>query len=118
MNDTPDFDPQTLVRLRQLGGDSLIRKLVAVFGEYTHDRVMDAVASGLSGDHATLARAAHAVKSSAGNVGALRLLGVASALEQAARAGDTAAIAALVSDLHTAFVAAREYLATALREAA
>ena len=118
MNDGRDFDPQTLLRLRQLGGDSLIRKLVAIFGEYARDRVRDAVTAGQSGDLDALARAAHAVRSSAGNVGAVRLLAVATALETTARAGRIAPIPALVSDLHTAFVATREYLATAVREAA
>jgi HPt (histidine-containing phosphotransfer) domain-containing protein len=118
MNATRDFDPETLVRLRRLGGDGLIQKLVALFGEYAHDRVRDAVTAGQSGDLDALARAAHSVRSSAGNVGALRLFDVATTLERAARSGQTAAIPALVSDLHTAFIAAREYLATALREAA
>ena len=118
MNDTRDFDPETLVRLRQLGGDSLIQKLVTVFGEYTRDRVQDAVTAGQSGDLDAVARAAHSVRSSAGNVGALRLLEAATALEHTARAGQTTPIPALVSELHTAFVATRAYLATALREAA
>jgi HPt (histidine-containing phosphotransfer) domain-containing protein len=118
MNDTRDFDPETLVRLRKLGGDNLIRKLVAVFGEYARDRVGDAVRAGQSGDLDAVARAAHAVRSSAGNVGAVRLLDVATALEHTARAGQTAPIPALLSDLHTAFVATRAYLATALVEAA
>ncbi len=118
MNDTRDFDPETIIKLRQLGGDRLILKLVAVFGEFARDRVQDAVTAGQSGDLEGLARAAHAVRSSAGNVGALRLLAIATALEQAARAGRAAPIPALVSDLHTAFVATRAYLDTAALAAA
>ena len=118
MNDTRDFDPQTLVRLRELGGDGLILKLVTIFGEYARDRVHDAVKAGQQGDLDGLARAAHAVRSSAGNVGAVRLLEVATTLEQTARTGRTATIPALVSDLHTAFVATRAYLATTVQEAA
>lgn len=118
MTNTRDFDPETLVRLRTLGGDSLITKLVAIFGEYARERVRDAVTAGQSGDLDGVARAAHAVRSSAGNVGAVRLLRIATELEHQARAGQSAPIPALVSDLHTAFVATREYLATAVREAA
>lgn len=118
MNTTREFDPDTLVRLRRLGGDSLIRKLVAVFGEYARDRVQDAVTAGKSGDLDAVARAAHAVRSSAGNVGALRLLEVSTALEQTALAGQSAPIPALVSDLHTAFVATRVYLERVVKEAA
>ena len=118
MNHTRDFDPETLVRLRTLGGDSLIRKLVAVFGEFARDRVRDAVTAGQSGDLDALARAAHAIRSSAGNVGALHLLEISTALERTARAGQSAPIPELVSELQTAYTATSAYLATALQEAA
>lgn len=118
MNAQSDFDPQALDRLRTLGGESLVRKLVNVFGEYATDRVRDAVSAGQAGDLDALARAAHALRSSAGNVGAVRLMAIATQLEHEARAGRPDAVPGLVSDLHTAFVATCRYLATAIPEAA
>lgn len=111
MNTHGDFDATTMERLYELGGPGLVRKLVVLFGEFGGARVADAVTAGRDGDLPGLARAAHALRSTAGNIGATRLLDLATRLETDARAGQRDQVPALVSDLRTAFVAARCYLA-------
>ena len=117
MTATGDFDPQVMARLKTLGGSALVGKLAAVFGEFARDRVRDAAQAGAQGDLDGLARAAHSVRSSAGNVGALRLHAIATELEASARAGQAPAPGRL-DDLQAAFVAATTWLADITREAA
>jgi HPt (histidine-containing phosphotransfer) domain-containing protein len=57
------------------------------------------------GDLTTVARFAHTIKGAVGNVCALRLCGVAEALELGARDGDTARIAALRGDFRSCTMA-------------
>ncbi len=58
-----------------------------------------------AGDLTTVARFAHTIKGAVGNVCALRLCGVAEALELGARDGDVARIAALRSDFRNCTMA-------------
>jgi HPt (histidine-containing phosphotransfer) domain-containing protein len=58
-----------------------------------------------TGDLATVARFAHTIKGAVGNVCALRLCGVAEALELGARNGDAVRIAALRSEFRNCTMA-------------
>jgi HPt (histidine-containing phosphotransfer) domain-containing protein len=106
----PELDPQALARLSRLGGSDLVRRMLALFGEYGAARVGDAMAAGEAKDWAAVARAAHALRSSAGNVGASRLLSVATQLEAAAGARRYFAVTGLLRQLKAAFATACEQL--------
>ncbi|MGE3177824.1 MAG: Hpt domain-containing protein [Vicinamibacterales bacterium] len=64
-----------------------------------------------AGDLTTVARFAHTIKGAVGNVCALRLCGVAEALELGARDGDTARVAGLRHDFRRSTMALCDELA-------
>ncbi len=86
MTDTPRFDPARLDELREVGAMTetpLVRMLLTTYldglGELS-GRVIDGV---LSGDAAAQKLAAHSLKSSSAQLGALRLSAVCQQLEHA-----------------------------------
>ena len=91
-------DPEVLQMLDELqepGEPDLLRELVTLFLRDTPER-LEALAMGLaSGDLDSAARAAHSVKGSAANLGAMDLHTLASSAEQEARAGRAQAVEAL-----------------------
>jgi HPt (histidine-containing phosphotransfer) domain-containing protein len=100
-----------LAMLRRVGGDRLIRDLIDLLFERA-PRQIEAVRQALAaGDAEAARRAAHALTSSAGNLGARDLQAAALAVEQAA-AGETGEDAAeLLRRLEAAWEATRPVLA-------
>lgn len=78
------LDPEALERLRRLGGNDLVRRMGELFLAVGEDRRAAARAGLESGDLESLERAAHSLKSSAGNMGAATLMERAGDLERAA----------------------------------
>jgi HPt (histidine-containing phosphotransfer) domain-containing protein len=81
------LDRTALERLQRLGGSALVRQMLGLFREGALQRLAAAREAQEAGDRTALARAAHALVGSAGNVGAAELMARARALEEAARAG-------------------------------
>jgi HPt (histidine-containing phosphotransfer) domain-containing protein len=97
----PWLDLQQLVD-RCLGNLELVDSLLGSFADRldgSADRLQQAVAQG---DLPLAARLAHRLKGEAGNLGALRLLDLASGLEAAARRGDQVAADAAALELNNA----------------
>jgi PAS domain S-box-containing protein len=99
-----DVDPPLLDRaaLEELRGGiepGRLPALIAVFVEETEERLAALAAARASGDTATLARLAHALKSAAGTFGAAALARRAGLVEQACRAGDAASADRLAAGL-------------------
>lgn len=94
------LSPAALDRLREWGGDKLVHQMIRLFLENAHERRRQ-VAAGLGGDLdlEVVERAAHSLKSGAANVGAMKVSAVATALEDAAEAGDEARCAELAVEL-------------------
>lgn len=87
MTEQPVLDGVALDRLRRIGGDTLVRKMIALYLEHGPGRVQ-AMKDGLeTGDAEQVERAAHTMKSSAGNMGAVRLQHAAEAVETLAVSG-------------------------------
>jgi len=105
-----DFDIDAVTRLRKLGGNVLVSRIANMFADFAAARVADAVAGDGQGDLLKVAAAAHAVRSSAANVGATRLLVIATELESAARTGETDIVPYLVTGLRRAFDGARTHV--------
>ena len=74
-----------LAELREIGGDDLVRDLMATFAERTPERLRSAESSHAVGDLEGAAAALHSLRSAAGTVGARRLADLAGRLERAAR---------------------------------
>ncbi|MEZ6015140.1 MAG: Hpt domain-containing protein [Planctomycetota bacterium] len=86
----PILDPDTLEALRELGGEDdpeLLTELIDLFVDDAGRRVQGIMASLSRGDVEAVARAAHALKSAAANLGAFGFSGACRELETTARQG-------------------------------
>lgn len=113
------LDHGVIDRLRAQSG-GLPNKLIALFLEQTPRRMDSAVAGGRAGDWRVVEEAAHSLKSSAGNLGAVRLRELSERVESLAAgtrngAGGTEAIPGLLAEMEAAYVHTRDIL-VALRE--
>lgn len=100
------FDQSRLDMLLGLG-PQLVADMLTKFLEYVPER-LDALDAALAADDVPqMAKEAHAIKSTSGNVGAHALMDFARQIEHAAREGDAAALPGLVPQVRAAFEAAR-----------
>jgi HPt (histidine-containing phosphotransfer) domain-containing protein len=112
----PILDPTALERLRRIGGDRLLRMMMTSFVEHGAVRMATARAAAAAGDGKGVSEEAHALKSTAGNIGASALQRTAQKVEgEAVVAG--ADLGALVSELVAAFEVASVAAASARDEA-
>jgi len=107
---TEVVDAASLDRLRKLGGNELIARMIELFFSYAEPKVAVARESLAAGRLEEAGRAAHSLKSSAGNLGAHELQDVAGRIELAAMNNDAAAAGALLPNLESAFLRAKARL--------
>src|SRR5256885_15267287 len=88
---TPDSDATTdhdaLERLRRLGGAKLRREMIALFLAAVPERLQAARDGIRQGDAAVTERALHSLKSSSGQLGAIKMQQLSERGEQLARTG-------------------------------
>ncbi|CAN5174210.1 hypothetical protein BH20GEM2_BH20GEM2_04650 [soil metagenome] len=108
--ETPVGDPQAFTRLRKWGGEGLVRNLVGLFRELVPKRTAIFRQALLDGDPREAEAAAHALKSSCGQLGALRMLALCQRMEMLAAAGEIAPLPGLVQDLEGEFARYLEWL--------
>jgi len=114
MIDPAVLDPQSIENLRALNpgdNDAFLREIVGIFLEDTPVRLVELDEGLAAGDVAKFARAAHSIKGSSSNIGAVALRTAAEKLEHHARTHGLADAAALVATVKAEF----ERSATALR---
>lgn len=99
----PLLDETVLARLRQVGGDDLVAQIVGFFLRTTPQRLQILHEGARTGDAQACESAAHALQSSAGNVGARQVQQRASRIERDAEQGLTAELGVAVQDLTTAW---------------
>lgn len=92
-------DPAALERLRRLGGSTLVRDMVALFREQIPQRMATARAGVRCGDVAAVKLAAHAMRTSCGQLGAVAMRELCEQVEHAARSLDLAPVPALLDAL-------------------
>ncbi len=103
MNHIPVVDPAAIDRLREWGGDALPKKMIDIFLTHTPER-MEQIRTGIgTGDARKAETGAHSMKSSAGNVGAVRLQRLAEEAEGLAEEGRMAELAELLPRVEEAF---------------
>lgn len=103
MSDTDPLDPAALGRLQEWGGDKLLGQMIRLFLENAPGR-MAQIRSGFSGGEISESeKGAHSLKSSAANVGALRVRDLAADIERLAGGGDSAGAKELLPALESAF---------------
>lgn len=112
----PDFaviDPQAIENLRSLNpgdNDEFLREIVGIFLEDTPQRIAELDQSLKAGDVPKFTRAAHSIKGSSANLGAMALRFVAEKLEHESRTTGLAGVAALVDSIKAEFARAQAEL--------
>ena len=103
MSDSDVLDHSALGRLREWGGEKLLGQMIRLFLENAPGR-MEQIRGGLTGgDVKESEKGAHSLKSSAANVGALRVRDIAASVERTASGGDATAAQQLLPSLEVAF---------------
>lgn len=113
MTEIPDDVRTALEGLRSLGGDALLTQMVAVFVDYSRDRVQALQVAAVAGDLAAAAAAAHTLKGSARQLGLIAMGNACVAVEEASKQGDVAAARSHTADVQTQFTTAVEWLTSA-----
>jgi HPt (histidine-containing phosphotransfer) domain-containing protein len=114
--DTPEIvDQAALDRLVEWGGHKLLSQMLRLFLENSPVR-FTAIREGLAegGDLDEVHRGAHSLKSSAANLGAMRVSAIAARLETVADGGDREGSATLFDELVEAYAAAEARLRSVL----
>ena len=93
---------QRLARLDQFVGE-----MITLFLDYTQTKLVEARQALSAGDAAGVGRAVHPIKSSAGNVGAVRVQELAARIEQLAKQPPGAELRDLLDQLEQAFAAGK-----------
>lgn len=107
----PVLEAAALERVRQIGGERLVARLLATFLDAAPLRVAKVTEGARVGDFDTVKQGVHSLKSMAGNVGAARLQALTEALEQAAVKGDAEAVRAGGEELEREYVRVEASLA-------
>lgn len=87
MSSDPVVDRSAIQRLGRIGGQDLVRRMLELYLANGAERVHTLSGCAGEGDVQGVERAAHTMKSSAGNVGAVRLQRLAERVEAAAAEG-------------------------------
>ena len=112
----PILDPHAVARLHRIGGTRLLRAMLDAFVDNGEAKVAAARAAADAGAGSALSDAAHALKSSAGNVGATTLQLVAQKVERESKE-EGADLRLLAGELADAFVHARAAASAARADA-
>lgn len=83
--DAPSTDQDALDRLRRFGGDKLLGEMITLFLAAAPERLEAARAAATSGDAESAERALHSLKSSAAQLGAMRMQRLSELGEHAAK---------------------------------
>ena len=101
------IDTEAITNLRALSpddGDAFLKEILGIFMEDTPVRIEELHTSRTSGDTATFIRAAHSIKGSSSNVGAIELRSIAEKLEHKSRLTGLDDVEALLAELEAAFI--------------
>ena len=104
------IDMEAIANLRALNPgdkDEFLREIVGIFFEDMPRRVTELDTSLAAGDKAKFSRAAHSIKGSSGNLGAVALRDVAGQLEHRSQKEGLGDVAGLLANLKVEFERAR-----------
>jgi len=104
----PRPDPDNTIeaaveRLRGLGGNAFVAEMINLFLEYAQTKIAEARKANSVGDRTGVAKAIHPLRSSAGNVGAVRVQELAARLETAAGTEPITELTRLLNELEAGF---------------
>lgn len=105
-----NLDPAALERLRDLGGEALLSKMIELFLENTPKRIQAALEGERTGNWHEVERAAHSIKSSAANLGLGGLQSLAHQVEELAELQQAGPLVPLLHELEAHYPAIRARL--------
>jgi HPt (histidine-containing phosphotransfer) domain-containing protein len=105
-----NLDPAALERLRELGGEALLSKMIDLFLENTPKRIQAALEGERTGNWHEVERAAHSIKSSAANLGLGGLRSLADQVEGLACVQEVGPLVPLLHELEALYPAIRARL--------
>ena len=111
--DFPELDPAALDRLRRFGGDKLLGDMIGLFLEALPRRLGAARAAFARDDCHVVEHELHALKSSAAQLGALRMHRLSQDGEHLAKAGTLEGVGSILDDLDAEEPRVREWLESA-----
>ncbi len=109
MSDSAVIDPRAIENLRALNpddGDEFLREITAIFLEDTPARLAELDESMASGDVGKFTRAAHSIKGSSANLGAIALRLAAEKLEIESRTNGLGQVEPLLAQVRAEFARA------------
>jgi CheY-like chemotaxis protein/HPt (histidine-containing phosphotransfer) domain-containing protein len=104
------MDQAALARLYRLGGQQFALDMLDLFLSYGGEKLAEARLAWKNGRLETLADSVHPIKSSAGNIGAIRIQALCGSIEQAVKQQDTSSLEQQLNDLERAFAEVRPHL--------
>lgn len=110
MADVPIIDSQSIENLRSLNpgdNDEFLREIIMIYLEDTPQRIAELEQSLAAGDAPKFTRAAHSIKGSSANLGAMAVRGVAEQLERRSHDAGLANVAELIAELKAEFARAQ-----------
>lgn len=113
MPEFPVIDPQAIENLRSLNpddNDEFLREIAGIFLEDTPQRIAELDQSFAAGDLGKFTRAAHSIKGSSANLGAMALRAVAEHLEHRCRTEGLRGSEPLVASIKAEFDRAKAEL--------
>lgn len=119
MPDLPVIDPQAIENLRALNpgdNDEFLREITGIFLEDTPLRIVELDQSLVAGDVSKFTRAAHSIKGSSSNLGAMALRAAAEKLEHQARTLGLGDVMNIVAQVKAEFARAQAELAALVRK--
>ncbi len=117
MADLPVIDSQAIENLRALNpddGDEFLREIIAIYLEDTPQRIAELDQSLAAGDVPKFTRAAHSIKGSSANVGAMTVRAVAEQLEHQSAKQGLDAVTSLIASVKAEFARAQAEFAKLL----
>lgn len=94
---------ESLATLHRLGGDALVKEMIGIFLDFVPKKMDQVMKGQAAASLQEIEKGAHAIKSSAANVGAWRLQELASQIELTARQNTAEPLPALLQDLQNEF---------------
>jgi len=113
MTKFPTIDPEAIDHLRSLNpgdNDEFLREIIGIFLEDTPLRIAELDTSLAASDKERFTRAAHSIKGSSANLGALALRSVAEKLEHHSNHEGLTNVSGMIADINTQFALARDEL--------
>jgi len=110
MADEASVDPAALERLRRLGGEKFVKEMIDIFLDFIPKKIAQALEGQRANCLLEIEKGAHAVKSSALNMGAQNLQRLADRIERLAKEQQPELLPALLADLESEFSRVRAAL--------